>query len=210
MKVQGSLPVFHPGPPKAQAGLTRQEIVDSCFRGGGSYVAGLLYPTTYLHELGHAVAVNALYQGADPHITVTPLVGGVTRWTQGAPLTDLGQKLGRSTARTAVAAAGTAVDVGLSTIAFAAGYMLRKKQPWLGCAMMGYAGFGMAQTVLYALSAVGSTFVGNDFGTFAAMTGVPPLVTAGVLAAILPAEYLLLRYLERKGILDPSSTGLEP
>lgn len=48
---------------------------------------------------------------------------------------------------------------------------------------------------------MGTVQAGNDFATIATMTGIHPLVTAGVLAAILPAEYLLLRHLEKKGIL---------
>ena len=37
--------------------------------------------------------------------------------------------------------------------------------------------------------------------TFAAMTGIHPAITLGAMVAILPAEYLLLRHLEQKGII---------
>lgn len=181
-------------------GLTGDEMARSLIYGGGAFTVGAAYPTVWLHEMGHALTANALYQGANPHITINPLQGGVTRWTPG-PLTELGQKLGPEHARAAVAAAGTVIDVGIATTSFAAGYMMRKKHPVAGAVLMGYAGMSMANTVMYAASALQAASAGNDFATFAAMTGIHPAITLGAMVAILPAEYLLLRHLEQKGII---------
>lgn len=183
-----------------KAGLDGEEIARSALYGGIAYTAGAAYPTVWLHEMGHALTASALYQNANPTVEVTPLQGGVTRWTPG-PLTELGQQLGPEYARAAVAAAGTVIDVGIATTSFAAGYMMRKKHPVAGAALMGYAAMSSLNTVMYAASALGATKAGNDFATIASMTGIHPLVTLGVVAAILPAEYLLLRHLEKKGIL---------
>lgn len=185
---------------QAQAGLNGQEVARSFMMGGVAYTAGAAYPTIWMHEMGHALTASALYQGANPRVEINPLQGGVTYWTPG-PLTDLGQKLGPNYARAAVAAAGTAVDVGIATTSFAAGYLMRKKHPVAGAVLMGYAGMSMANTVLYAASALQAAKAGNDFATFAAATGIHPAITLGVMAAILPAEYLLLRHLEKKGVL---------
>ncbi|MCE7871743.1 hypothetical protein DYH09_15370 [bacterium CPR1] len=189
-----------PSEPEPEPGLSGKDLVDAGVRGGIAYGIGIGYPSVWLHEMGHAVTASALYQGANPRIEVTPWQGGVTYWRPG-PLTELGQELGPTYARAAVSAAGTVVDVGLATTTFAAGYMMRHKRPVLGSVLMGYAGFTMVNTVAYALSALGTARAGNDFATIATMTGIHPLITAGVLAAILPAEYLLLRHLEKKGIL---------
>lgn len=182
------------------AGLEGREVVRAGLLGSVAYTAGSVYPTVWVHEMAHAVTASALYQNANPTVTVTPLQGGVTRWTPG-PLTELGQQLGPEYARASVAAAGSLIDIGIATSSFAAGYLMRKKHPVAGAALMGYAAMSSLNTVMYAASALGATQAGNDFATIASMTGIHPLVTLGVVAAILPAEYLLLRHLEKKGII---------
>ncbi|MBI3929219.1 MAG: hypothetical protein HY319_26980 [Armatimonadetes bacterium] len=181
-------------------GLTRQELYRSAFGGSVSALAGAAYPSIYAHELGHKLAVDTLYQNAQPTIEVNPFSGGVTRWFPGE-LTETGQKLGPRLSRAVVSAAGTVVDTTIAMTSFAVGYRIRKEHPLIGTTLMGYAGFTMLNSVFYAASALGSAVTpGNDFASLALNAGIHPLVSMGILAAVLPAEYLLLRTLEKHGI----------
>lgn len=155
----------------------------------------------YAHEAGHAVAANLMFQDANATISVTPFKGGVTRFMAGA-LTETGQGLGREGALTVVSGAGPLVDVAISMVSFATGYVIRKQHPIAGRAMMGYAAMTMLNDVLYAGSALGAGTIalaktGNDFANLAVHAGIPPIVSVAVLAALLPAEYLLLRAAEK-------------
>lgn len=174
--------------------------------GGGLLhtVVGAGGPAIYAHELGHAVAASAVHQGANPRISVTPFKGGVTRYTPG-PLTELGQKLGPEGSRALVAGAGTLVDATSAAISFAVGYRIRKEHPVLGPALMGFGALTMANSVLYAGSALFGSLPalanqGNDFAALAVSIGLHPLASLAILGALLPAEYLLLKTLEKHGI----------
>lgn len=153
------------------------------------------------HEVGHAVAAEALFQGANPQITIHPFKGGVTSYHAGA-LTPLGQQYGRDGSLAITAAAGPLVDTAISVVTFAAGFAMRKKHPIAGGTLMGYAGMTMLNDTLYAGSALfGSTVAlaktGNDFANLAVHAGIPPMVSVALMAAILPAEYLLLKGAEK-------------
>lgn len=187
-----------------EAGLDAGDLFKCGIYGGLAHVGGAAGPSIAAHEYGHAIAANLVHQGANPSVSVSPFKGGVTRYTPG-PLTELGQKLGADGSRALVAGAGTLVDATSSAIAFAVGYRIRKEHPILGPAMMGYAGLTMANSILYAGSALtGSLPVlakqGNDFAALAVSMGLHPVASIAILGAILPAEYLLLRQLEKHGI----------
>lgn len=193
-----------PGP-EPSGGLTRKELIDSAMHGGVASLAGAAYPSIYAHEMGHKLAIEALYENANPTVEVNPFSGGVTRWSPSG-LSETGQKLGPDMSRAAVSAAGTVVDTAVAVTTFAAGYRLRHKHPLIGTALMGYAGFSVFNSIAYAATALGSEGIpalaaqGNDFAGLALKAGIHPLVSIGFLAAILPAEYLLLRALENHGI----------
>lgn len=157
-------------------------------------------PQTVLHELGHAAAAKTLMHTHNMSITIDPGKGGMTNW-ETSGLTPLGKVLGAQGSMAAVAVAGTAVDAMTSVGIFGAGFNMRKKHPILGTAMMGYAGATMLNSSLYAASGIGKTLAlnpGHDFLTIQALAGIPPAVSAVVLASILPAQYFIMRHLEKK------------
>jgi hypothetical protein len=157
-------------------------------------------PQTVLHELGHAAVAKTLMQTHNMNITINPGQGGMTSW-QTTGLTPLGKVLGAQGSMAAVAVAGTAVDALSSVAVFGAGFKMRKKHPILGASMMGYAGATMLNSTMYAASGIGKSLAanaGHDFLTIQALTGIPPAVSAVVLASILPAQYMLLRHWEKK------------
>lgn len=67
----------------------------------------------YLHEHGHAWAADLLYKNANPQITFTvsgTLLGGNCTYNP-AQLSELGEKLGSSNAKAAVASAGPLAEI---------------------------------------------------------------------------------------------------
>ena len=177
--------------------------------GAAASLVGAAYPTTWLHEMGHAKVAEMMYQGANPSVEVWPFKGGVTRWTPG-PLTELGQKFGEDGARAAVSAAGTIVDLGVAATSFGIGFKLRKKHPIVGTAMMGFGAMNVLNSISYAATAVGKDLgalarQGNDFASIAVRTGLPPIASIALMAAMLPLEYAALSYLERMDIQCPET-----
>lgn len=174
-------------------------ISKSALYGGAAYLAGSAYPTIYLHELGHKVAAEALYTNPRTSISIDPFKGGVMRWYP-SELSPLGQRLGENGSRAAVAAAGPAVDTLTSVALFGMGFKMRKTNPVIGHAMMGYAGMNMANITMYAASGIGKTLAesrGHDFLNLQAFAGIPPWVSTVALASVLPAQYLIMRALEK-------------
>lgn len=192
-----------PDPPPPQEPQEPQNKLDFAFKtafyGGIAHTVGSLYPTIYLHELGHKVAAHTLFDGVQSTITVNPLQGGSLRWRpQG--LSELGQRLGYEGSRAAVAAAGPMVDVVTSMAAFGAGYKMRHRHPVVAQTMMGYAAANMANLTLYAGSGIGKTLAsspGHDFLNLQAFAGIPCWVSTAVLASLLPAQYLVMRALDQ-------------
>ena len=181
--------------------LSGEELIKTAAFGALASAAGTAGPSIAAHEIGHVVAANAVYQGANPSFEVTPFQGGVTRYTAG-PLTELGQKLGPNGAQALVAGAGTLVDATSAAVSFAVGYKIRKEHPVLGPALMGYGGLTMVNSMLYAGTALSGSLPalakqGNDFAALATSIGLPPVVSIALLGAMLPAEYLILRQLEK-------------
>lgn len=182
-------------------GDLRRELTQTAMLGAGAWTLGAAYPSTWLHEMGHALTAEALFEGANPIVSVTPFGGGVTRWTPGE-LTPLGEDLGYRTARAAVSAAGPLVDIAMSMATFGIGFAVRKKYPMVGKALMGYAGFTMLNDIFYAGSALGKDLPalarsGNDFASLGVNAGIHPLVSMGIMAAVLPLEYLALKGIEK-------------
>lgn len=179
-----------------------QPIVRAGALGALSYGLASAYPSTWLHEMGHAKMVELMYDTPKPTVEVFPFKGGVTRWYPG-PLTEVGQKFGPDGARAMVSAAGTLVDMGVATTTFGAGFKLRKKHPMIGAALMGYGAMTVANSIAYAASAVGKDVVklareGNDFAGLAVRAGLHPLASVAIMASILPLEYAALKWLENR------------
>lgn len=184
---------------KDDGGLSREDVMGSLVGGGASsLVGGFTGISIYPHEAGHAAAVNLLFKNARPDIDIFPGRGGVTRWDPRGGLTPLGERFGFEGSRAIVSGAGAIVDTAIAMTTFAAGYALRKKHPMVGRTMMGYAAMTMLNDVIYAASALGTAVArGNDFASLATFAGIHPLVSVAVLAAVLPAEYLVLRAIEK-------------
>ena len=98
--------------------------------GAGLSLAGSAYPSTWLHEMGHAQMIELMYDGGNPKVEVFPFKGGVTRW-QLAPLSEVGQKFGADGARAMVSAAGTLVDMGVAATSF--GVASASRSPSANC-----------------------------------------------------------------------------
>lgn len=168
--------------------------------GAALSVAGAAYPTTWMHEMGHAGTIDLLYTNSSPSVEVWPFKGGVTKW-QPSELSDLGKKFGPNGARAMVSAAGTIVDMGVAATSFGVGFKLRKEHPIVGTALMGFGGMTVLNSISYAASAVGKNVSelaksGNDFAGIAVKAGIHPLASIAIMAAILPLEYAALKYLE--------------
>lgn len=155
------------------------------------------------HETGHLVAASTLLSGSHAHIVLTPPTGGYTSFNGHAALSALGEKLGVNASMGIIAGAGAGVDALIAGALFAKGFKMRHEHPVIGSTMMGYAGFSMLNDVLYAGMAIGGNLAklaatGNDFASLALATHISPLLAAGALALLLPAEYLLLRAAEKR------------
>lgn len=188
-----------PQPPKAPQPDPVQDGIKGSLWGLGAYTAGTAFPTTYLHELGHKLAINTLYEGANPTIAVKPFRGGSTSWRPSG-LSPLGKSLGASASRSVVAMAGTAMDALSSVALFATGYHVRKKNPIAGTAMMTYGVMNMANSTWYAASGIGKTAAanpGHDFLTLQSMSGIPCWASAAIVASILPLTYLALKGVDK-------------
>jgi len=117
--------------------------------------AGLLY----LHEHGHAQAANLLYKNANPLIIYTltgTLLGGNCTYNS-AQLSELGEKLGSSNAKAAVASAGPLVEI----VAMLGITLLTRSDKRTAQILLSKA----VSLSLYALSGLFSKacFPGNDF-----------------------------------------------
>lgn len=181
-----------------------QQIEDFCFGGAlgsAAFLGAAAYPSTYLHELGHKMAIHTLYAGAQTEIHVTPFKGGATRWSNEG-LSPLGQHLGADGSRAVVAMAGTAMDALSSCALFAAGYKMRKTRPVTGNAMMGYGILRMVASTQYAASGIGKTAAtvsaGHDFFRLQTTLGVPCWASTAVVASLIPLTYLAMRALEKE------------
>jgi|GEM_PF-2710990 len=131
-------------------------------------------------------------------------VAGVTQWSDMKD-TPLSSKLGKNMGMTVVAAAGQAAIEAPQLLSFAAGFALRKNHPVLGYTLMATSTINHFTNTIYPLSAVGmsgealnkAAAEGNDFAQIARNTGISPGLVAGVFAMLLPAEYLVLKGIEK-------------
>lgn len=180
--------------------LVNHPATDGAVKGGMAWLGGQLYPGVMIHELGHKWAIDALYQDGHATVEVFPLQGGATHWNSLAQPSWLGEQLSPSARRAVVSAAGTAMDVVTSMALFGGGYHLAKKHPRLGAGMMAHAGVTLLNSTFYAASGIGhavGTLPGNDFLSLQGFAGIPCWVSALALASLLPAQYFLMKQLEK-------------
>lgn len=170
--------------------------------GSAGYTAASAYPSTWLHEMGHATAIKHLYTNGRPTVEVFPFNGGVTRWYP-SELSPMGKRLGADGSRALVAASGTLVDIGVATTTFGAGFAVRKKHPIVGAALMGYGAMTLTNSLLYAGSALGGDLAalsakGNDFATIAVKGGLHPIASMAIIASVLPLQYAAMKWIENR------------
>jgi len=129
---------------------------------------------------------------------------GVTTF-EGLYYTPFTKVLGLEGGLTMVALAGQATLEIPQLAGFAAGFKLRKENPVVGYTMMSAAAVNHFVNTVYPLSAAfipadkmsQAAESGHDFAQVAVHTGIHPLVTAGVFAALLPLEAAGLMLLEK-------------
>jgi hypothetical protein len=186
--------------------------------------------STYLHEHAHAAAVNAFYNNSKVSVQVDGIenlqklirepslenftnllsghdinkdgAAGVTKYDYGTGMTTLGESLGKDGARAIICAAGSVAEEIPVLGTFALGYMLKKKSPKIGYAMMALAGIHHIANSSYPFTAMSAAYAnrpGHDWANFAKITGVHPLVTAVSFAATLPILGAAMYAIEKAG-----------
>lgn len=136
------------------------------------------------HEMGHVMAIRALYNGAQPRVVIEPFRRGDTLFRPHT-LSFLGQRLGLQKSIVCITSAGAGAAVLLSTALLVTGIKMRKKHPTLARYCIMSAISTLAQHVFYAISALWTSAakLSHDFVRLAAC-GIHPLVSALVMIAI--------------------------
>jgi len=136
------------------------------------------------HEMGHAMAIRALYDGAQPRVVIEPFRKGDT-FFRPHTFSSLGRRLGLQKSVVSITWAGAGAAVLLATTLLVAGIAIRKKDPTLARYCIVSAVANLAQHVFYAISALWTPAakLSHDFVRLAAY-GIHPLVSALVMIAI--------------------------
>ena len=135
------------------------------------------------HELGHAIAAQQCFFEASPRITITPFVGGITRYTKSG-LTGLGKMLGKERVSLLIAAAGPMASFATSLSMIALAHFKKKENPELSEKLEAAAIVSITSHILYAFSALqGRKDNGHDFARLA-QGGYHPLALIVSMAAI--------------------------
>ena len=137
-----------------------------------------------LHESGHAIAAKWCFKNANPQITLTPCLGGVTQFST-THLSALGEKLGKSNALLLVTLMGPSCSLLISTAVIAVGYAVRNKLPELGVYLIGVGRGDFYVHSYYALTALTSmpSSQAHDFIRLRSY-GIHPLAAAMAILAI--------------------------
>ena len=138
---------------------------------------------TCLHECGHALAAQLLFQNARPQITVQPFAGGSTSFST-RNLTSWGQKIGKTGALCFATAMGPGTALAVSAAVVMTGYVAKSKFPELGQYLVGVGRGDFWGGAWYAFSALDPEVNthAHDFH-YLSDHGIPPLVAAiGILA----------------------------
>lgn len=136
------------------------------------------------HEMGHDIAAKTLFRHANPSITVFPFEGGVTHWSPGRGLTELGAYFGKKNSRLIVAGAGAGAALLFSMGHMIAAHKVSETNPEASAYLLVSALMSIANHVIYALTAlvdIGPS--GHDFIQLA-QGGIHPLAAAGFLIAV--------------------------
>lgn len=137
-----------------------------------------------IHEAGHAFSAKWLFQNANPNITLTPCLGGITRFSS-THLSTWGERFGRSNALLFVSLMGPACSLFVSSIAILVGVAVRKKFPELGYYLIAVGKGDFYAHSAYAFFAISPSpgAHANDFLRLKPY-GIHPLASAAALFAI--------------------------
>ncbi|WP_420421551.1 hypothetical protein [Simkania sp.] len=147
-----------------------------------------------IHESGHYLAIELLFEKAHPSIEVFPLIGGITHWKSSRYLTDWGKSLGSENAKAVVAAAGTVATQLLNIPALVVGHYWGGQ---MGSYLQASAFISALGDATYALSALSSNpSSSSDFGRLKKY-GIHPLIAATTAMLIPLAVKSVLLYLDQ-------------
>ncbi len=145
---------------------------------------------TLIHEGGHALAADALFQNADPHISITPFGdqnAGVTNANTNF-LSSWGQRIGMKMALFIFSAGGPAIQLLVSTICLGlAGTKWIEKYPTLRTYLFSFGVIYAGGLTNYSLCA---PIPGDDFVSMSQLSGINP--AAFVAMTLLPYLVFLL------------------
>ena len=149
-----------------------------------------------LHELGHAIGAIMMYREANPQITLTPCLGGTTRFST-THLSSWGAKIGRSNAILIATLMGPACSLIVSGVAIAVGFAIEGKFPELGSYLIGVGKGDYFAHSAYALTALSSSPASQAHDYVRLRTyGIHPLAAS---IAIISIPILIARFFEKKG-----------
>ncbi len=151
--------------------------------------------TTFIHEMGHALAGAALFRGKRPNIQIELLGGGSTR-TYSATLSRFGQMIGKERAKIALAAAGP-----MASVVFAMGmigWASYQTDEAAAERMRIHGAVQLGSDLVYAWGAIGlrNATTQNDFIALQRLGGIHPAVSLSVMV-LLPTIQLLWIYRAR-------------
>jgi len=137
-----------------------------------------------IHESGHAAAASLLFKEANPQITLTPCLGGLTRYSA-THLSALGQKVGRSKTLLLVTLMGPVSTLFVSAVAMAVGLAIGGKFPELGTYLEGVGRGNFYAHAFYAVTALLSSppSSAHDFVRLGSY-GIHPLAAAIAILAV--------------------------
>jgi len=137
-----------------------------------------------IHESGHAIAATWLFQDANPEITFTPCLGGITRFST-THLSYWGEKIGKSNAILVATLMGPACSLLVSAVAIAVGYASQGKFPELGYYLIGVGKGDFVAHSAYAMAALSSSPSSQAHDYVRLRTfGIHPIASTIVLIAI--------------------------
>ncbi len=126
------------------------------------------------HEMGHAIAAQALYL-TPVKIEIFPFEGGMMKSNRSV-LSDLGNYFGHSYSNLIISAAGPAIDLISSLVFIGVAHKIQKKYPDLSRYLNMMAAVTLLNVTFYAASAFFTSFPGHDFIALA-KGGIPPIVS---------------------------------
>ncbi|MBF8263410.1 MAG: hypothetical protein HW387_1075 [Parachlamydiales bacterium] len=167
-------------------------------RSGIFFFSAGTHGSTLIHESGHCLMANRLFQSR-AKIQLFPFEGGCTSYSA-RTMTSIGQKLGYRRSTFLITLAGPALAILAATISLIAGLALRTSHPEAASLCIGFALFVFFGHAKYAYSGLSAPLseLGHDFVRLKAF-GIHPLAACAAIVAIpiiIIAGYAIGQYLK--------------